>query len=61
MKALAKGRKDRYQDARAFREALQSAAGVVHEDGSVDMGTFENDVPREFAAGGHAGMASVDR
>ena len=61
VKALAKSRKDRYQDARAFREALQSAAGVVHEDGSVHMGTFENDVPKAPAMGGHAGMASVDR
>ena len=62
VKALAKARKDRFPNARAFREALQSAAkGIIREDGGAHLGTFENDVPKALAMGGHAGMASVDR
>lgn len=62
MKALAKSPKDRFQDAGAFSGALQAAAkGVIHDDGGVHLGTFENDVPKRPAVGGHAGMASVDR
>ncbi|MFI6785527.1 protein kinase [Micromonospora sp. NPDC050276] len=47
-KALAKARKDRYQNARTFREALQSAAqGVVRDEDGSQAGAFEQRVPAE--------------
>ncbi|NJC12901.1 serine/threonine protein kinase [Micromonospora profundi] len=62
VKALAKAREDRFRNARAFREALQSAAkGIISEDGGARLGKFENDAAKALAMGGHAGMASVDR
>lgn len=62
VKALAKSRKDRFRDARAFKEALRSAAkGIIREDGGAHLGKFRNDATKALAMGGHAGMASVDR
>ncbi|MEU7778841.1 protein kinase domain-containing protein [Micromonospora parva] len=44
--ALAKDRKDRFQSARSFREALQSAAkGLVRADERTDMDALDNAIP----------------
>lgn len=61
VKALAKDRRDRFQNAQAFREALQSAANGVVENGGTNLGTPESDVPMAFAAGSHASTATVGR
>ncbi|MGW3899486.1 protein kinase domain-containing protein [Micromonospora profundi] len=60
--ALAKDRKDRFQSARSFREALQSAAkGLVRADERLDMGRVgqrDSDPP---ALAHHAGVDDFHR
>lgn len=61
VKALAKAQEDRFQDARAFTEALLSASKGLghHDDGRAHRGTFEHLVPRAAATGNQAGVAPV--
>lgn len=56
-RALAKARKDRFPNAQAFREAIQSAAkGIVHEDAGAHLGAFENAFSLALAMGSHDGV-----
>jgi serine/threonine-protein kinase len=61
VKALAKARQDRFQDARSFRVALLSAAkGIIHDDHAAHMSTVD-DVPMAPAMSCHAGRATAAR
>ncbi|MBC9734964.1 protein kinase domain-containing protein [Nocardioides marmotae] len=62
VKALAKSPTDRFQSARAFRQALQSAAkDSVHPEGiGAHPGALETDLPAAPVPGRHAGMAVAD-
>ncbi len=58
--ALSKARDDRFQSARAFRDALQSATtNVVREDGA-NSTALDHHVPTALAMGSHAGITGIN-
>ncbi len=61
MKALAKARRDRFQDARTFREALLSAAkSRIRDDHVAHVSTVGDHAPMAFAMANHTGLTCVD-
>ncbi|WP_122817570.1 protein kinase domain-containing protein [Nocardioides pantholopis] len=59
-RALAKAREDRFQSARAFTDALRSAArSLVHHDAGARAGALDHHVPMALATGTHVGRAAL--
>lgn len=62
VRALAKAREDRFQTARAFREALQSAAkGIIHEAAGDPAVRMANDTSRTLVVDRHDGATAGPR